>query len=114
MKNKQRKQTKFINYNEYINSPQWRQVRERYFASNMPQKCMGCGEAKKSGFHIHHATYKRLGMEYLRDLRLMCPSCHEKVHKKQKETGMKLLSATNQFIKSNRKQLGLHPDPYRN
>ena len=106
-------QTQFINYEKYIKSKEWQDVRKRYFASKMPQKCMACGAKKQSGFHIHHATYKRLGMEYLSDLRLLCSQCHQDVHKLQKTTGMRLLSATNHTIRHNRKKHRLHSNPYR-
>jgi 5-methylcytosine-specific restriction endonuclease McrA len=113
MKANRRTQTEFVNYEKYINSKEWRDVRDRYFSSNMPQKCMACNKQKQKGFHIHHATYKRLGMEYLSDLRLLCPECHQGIHDLQKATGLKLLSATNRFIKETRKSLGLNPDVYR-
>jgi 5-methylcytosine-specific restriction endonuclease McrA len=113
MKANRRTQTEFVNYEKYINSKEWRDVRDKYFSSNMPQKCMACNKQKQKGFHIHHATYKRLGMEYLSDLRLLCPECHQGIHDLQKATGLKLLSATNRFIKETRKSLGLNPDVYR-
>ena len=102
----------YIDYKKYIQSNEWREVRQRYFNSKMPQKCFGCNKPKQSGFHIHHKTYKRLGKEYLRDLCLVCPECHKAIHKLQKKTGMRLWGATNAFIRTNRKALGLKEDVY--
>ena len=31
----------FASYADYLNSAQWRTVRQRYFASDLPQDCMG-------------------------------------------------------------------------
>ncbi|MET3567964.1 5-methylcytosine-specific restriction endonuclease McrA [Leifsonia sp. 563] len=67
-------------YSAYIQSPEWRAVRQRYFASGMPQECYVCGTPRKPGMHLHHRTYKNLGAERLMDLVPVCPGCHELIH----------------------------------
>jgi 5-methylcytosine-specific restriction endonuclease McrA len=67
-------------YRQYIQSPAWRAVRQRYFASGMPQECYVCGTPRKPGMHLHHRTYKNLGAERLMDLVPVCPDCHELIH----------------------------------
>ena len=98
-----------INYESYIQSKDWRKVRERYFESNMPQVCFACSLKKQSGFHLHHKTYKRLGKERLTDLMLLCPDCHTKIHKahKRKESRIALWYVSNKFVRESRKSLGL-------
>ena len=39
--------------------------------------CQMCGE---EGQHVHHMTYARFGNENLKDLQLLCESCHIKIH----------------------------------
>lgn len=60
-------------YRAYINSPAWRAVRERYWASKMPKVCYVCGCPRRPGMHLHHRTYKNLGNERLMDLVPVCP-----------------------------------------
>lgn len=67
-------------YRAYIQSPEWRAVRQRYFASKMPQGCFICAAPGKPGMHLHHRTYKNLGNERLMDLVPVCPECHELIH----------------------------------
>jgi len=100
----------FVNYEEYINSQAWRDKRQKYFESKLPQRCWACNKRKAAGFHIHHRTYKRLGNEYLRDLVLLCPGCHTGVHKLQKTSGMRLWGSTNHYIRAKRKELNLPPN----
>jgi 5-methylcytosine-specific restriction endonuclease McrA len=67
-------------YRSYIQSPEWRAVRERYWASKLPKNCYCCGAERKPGMHLHHRTYKNLGNERLLDLVPVCPRCHAEVH----------------------------------
>jgi 5-methylcytosine-specific restriction endonuclease McrA len=104
-----------ISYSDYIKSKEWRAVRKRYIASNMPQVCFACSLPRQQGFHIHHKTYKRLGRERLTDLVLLCEPCHAACHKAHKTARrpIALWYATNAFIRSSRKRLGLAPNVYR-
>jgi len=65
-------------YEKYLKGKHWQDLRakklkESYFA------CDECDVANEE-LHIHHLTYERLGKELLSDLRVLCVSCHEKVH----------------------------------
>lgn len=67
-------------YRAYIQSKEWRAVRERYWASKMPKECYCCGRPRHSGMHLHHRTYKNLGNERLMDLVPVCKGCHADIH----------------------------------
>jgi hypothetical protein len=67
-------------YLAYMQSEEWREVRQRWLVSSYPKICYACDASWKLGFHLHHRTYKRLGAEYLRDLILLCPDCHRRTH----------------------------------
>lgn len=67
----------FASYADYLNSAQWRTVRQRYFASDLPQDCM-CGASEN--LQLHHLTYERAGAEQLTDLTPLCAQCHVMIH----------------------------------
>lgn len=69
-----------VNYRDYIRSPEWRAKRQKYWESRLPNNCHVCAAPKRSGFHLHHRTYKNLGNERLMDLVPLCPDCHRLVH----------------------------------
>lgn len=66
----------FADYSEYLRSPEWRGVKARYIASDLPQTCI-CGEIEVD---MHHLTYERVGQERITDLMPLCRTCHEMVH----------------------------------
>lgn len=67
-------------YRQYIQSAEWRAVRERYWASKLPKNCFVCDGPRVKGMHLHHRTYKNLGAERLMDLVPVCPRCHDFIH----------------------------------
>lgn len=85
-------------YLDYINSPEWHSVRERYFASSLPQVCWCCDKPRESGYHLHHKTYLRLGREYLSDLVLLCKLHHDQLHDYLDKTHLKNWEGTTRFI----------------
>lgn len=67
----------FDGYAQYLASPTWEAVKERYRASDLPQDCM-CGDTQ---VQMHHTTYDRVGGdELLSDLAPLCARCHTLVH----------------------------------
>ena len=63
-------------YRDYINSRRWSKRRRRYYARN-PNTCKICGD---KNVHLHHITYKRLGMEEDEDLIPLCVEHHDAFH----------------------------------
>lgn len=87
-------------YAAYMRSPKWRETRERYRRSKLPQNCQGCGKRRQAGHHLHHRTYVRLGHERLTDLIPLCPTCHKKVHADYKQrTSGSLQDSTTKTLK---------------
>jgi len=70
-----------IPYADYIWSAEWAEVKRRYRASKLPQKCVVCGS---SHVDLHHRSYRRLGAERLNDLVPLCREHHMIVHEKEK------------------------------
>ena len=75
-------QTTEIDYQEYIQSPEWRQkakeAKER--AGYRCQLCNKPGDDKC--LHAHHRTYERLGDELPEDITVLCDVDHAKFHDK--------------------------------
>jgi hypothetical protein len=66
-------------YQEYLRSPHWQEVKERYRRSKLPQKCKVCGSI--SFLNLHHRTYNHLWKENISvHLYYLCKSCHEAIH----------------------------------
>lgn len=89
----------FSSYDEYLQSPHWKDVRVRYWASRMPKSCKGCG--RKDGLELHHRTYKRLGNEWLQDLIPFCRNCHQRTHDEEK--------LIKEHIKNKSNKVGVNP-----
>ena len=71
-------------YNDYINSPQWRALRKRVI-KRRGQKCQRCRNETET-LELHHKHYETLGKECWKDLLLLCPRCHKiKDQERQKE-----------------------------
>jgi hypothetical protein len=64
-------------YNEYLNSPEWREKRELVLrrANGI---CEGCG--KVNATQVHHLNYAHVGREMLFELVAVCDACHEIIH----------------------------------
>lgn len=66
-------------YEAFIASPEWRSIKARYRASDLPQVCVLCGVSE--ALHMHHRTYVRFGgAELLTDLMPLCEGHHTAYH----------------------------------
>ena len=91
-----------IEYEAYINSDEWADKRRDFLASGLPtHECQACGKPRETGFHVHHRTYQRLGNEHLTDLVLLCPRCHQDLHRAHKRF-TRLSVHTKKWIKRKR------------
>jgi len=68
-------------YNQYLNTPQWREKRERVLERDN-YLCQGCRVNQAT--QVHHLTYERIGNEMLFDLIAVCNDCHKRVHDPEK------------------------------
>jgi hypothetical protein len=64
-------------YQAYLRSAHWRDVKRRYRKSGLPQTCVVCGDPRVD---LHHKTYERRGREELTDLEPRCRKHHEEAH----------------------------------
>lgn len=65
-------------YNNYLQSHHWMQVRLRYRQGHK-YRCFAC--PKKKDLQLHHRTYERIGAELDSDLVYLCGKCHGKIHR---------------------------------
>lgn len=66
-----------VNYEAYIQSPQWRAKADACKERDGWQ-CRLCENTHD--LHAHHRTYKRLGNERPEDLTTLCGRCHALFH----------------------------------
>jgi hypothetical protein len=69
-------------YDNYLQSPQWRGLRQRVIerAKSVYERCL-----KNRITEVHHLTYDRLGNERIEDLLGVCRTCHEELHEIEAE-----------------------------
>lgn len=60
-------------YHDHIKSKKWRQFRKKIMKKR-GNICECCGA--KYNLTLHHLTYKNLGYEEPKDVRLLCFDCH--------------------------------------
>ena len=67
-----------MDYKKYLRSKEWQDVRESLFKVR-GKKCEECGSEEQ--INVHHKHYGSLYNEKLKDLQVLCRSCHRKTHK---------------------------------
>ena len=68
-------------YQEYLRSAHWKQIKLWARSELNAHKCGVCGWTdKQATFHLHHLSYVRLHGEELHDLVFLCCYCHKLVH----------------------------------
>lgn len=82
-------------YDEYLKTKHWRKLRLN-IAYKHNNRCQMCCKLIKSGYHIHHLTYKNIGNEKDSDLMFLCESCHNKIHNGKIEKNKTKQKATKQ------------------
>lgn len=71
-------------YVEYLQSDAWYTFRRRVirFRGN---RCQNCGaDGMTTILHVHHLNYERLGKERIKDVRLLCVTCHRRADRVRK------------------------------
>jgi 5-methylcytosine-specific restriction endonuclease McrA len=66
-------------YKRYRRSAHWRRVKARAL-HRAGHVCERCG---RGGYlEVHHLTYRTLGSERARDVRVLCQRCHAREHQR--------------------------------
>jgi len=71
-------------YSAYLLSDHWKAKRQEAFKYHGPA-CHECGATES--LVVHHMTYRRLGREKMKDLRILCGPCHRLYHKDKPDDG---------------------------
>jgi len=72
-------------YQQYLKSGHWTDLKRRFKASKLYRGCCECCENRNVPLHVHHKTYKRLGSEKLNDLVTVCAPCHTEIHQMHRD-----------------------------
>lgn len=67
-------------YLRYLASPEWQAKRQTLFVKGGKARCYCCNRARRN-LEVHHLTYANLGNEQPGDLVLVCPNCHDIIHR---------------------------------
>lgn len=67
-----------MTYNEYINSPEWENLRERKFLQ-VGRQCEAC-QWNRPPLECHHLEYRNLIDCNPSDLLVLCKRCHNRLH----------------------------------
>jgi len=86
-----------VDYEQYINSPQWRARKVDYY-SRHPKRCRACDTSNGVIIDLHHHTYERLGYELDEDLVPLCRYHHKQIHARHEARGGSLTNVTFGFI----------------
>lgn len=88
-------------YNEYLHSELWYSIRQRVF-DKKGKKCEGCGS--DWNIQVHHTKYTTpvIDGRSLNGLRVVCETCHKKIHKLV-DSGYTLKKATHEVISVSKK-----------
>src|SRR3972149_7338562 len=74
--------------NIYLHSFHWKLVKfekkAQVFFRYWGLKSESCGNRHPKWFEVHHLTYVHIGAERLSELRLLCPSCHDRQPRKRR------------------------------
>lgn len=73
-----RSEARFLKYTEYLQTDHWQIVRNAALILGY-HMCAHCGSAFQ--LNVHHANYKHLWYEQVRDLIVLCWTCHGIEHK---------------------------------
>ncbi|UAB78651.1 HNH endonuclease [Erythrobacter sp. SCSIO 43205] len=71
-----------LEYQEYLNSSEWRDKREKVL-KRANGTCEGCLD--RAATEVHHITYEHIGEEFLWELRAVCQQCHDRIHQSEEE-----------------------------
>jgi hypothetical protein len=75
----------FKKYSDYLVSAHWQEFRTKIIAKR-GYRCEIC-PASGVKIALHHRTYERLGNESEDDIILVCPDCHDRIHKSERMGG---------------------------
>ena len=92
------------NYQIYLNSDAWDEIREKCFA-HFGRQCLFCSNPATQ---VHHRDYANIGKEnVLTDLSVLCDDCHQRFHELE---GKEYWDQFKSYVKKNGNQLQLFPE----
>jgi hypothetical protein len=87
------------NYKEYLESDEWKMVKQELKQKRKFQKCRACGN--KRCIQLHHKTYQWVGTKYEElGIIALCIKCHRKVHNYARNKNVSVERAT-KYVLSN-------------
>lgn len=75
----------YQDYDHYTNSQHWKDFKQQYRRSSLPQWCLVC---RKAGYQLHHLHYDNFNAEKLEDVIPLCKVHHKEVHTWLRKNGL--------------------------
>jgi hypothetical protein len=94
-----RKQRGRKEYDNYLKSPIWKDIKKAYFATH-DKKCAICGASRR--INLHHMYYSDSGTEQPEHLIPLCETHHEALHKHIGKSHKDMIQETTDFITQQR------------
>lgn len=63
---------------DFLSSPFWQKIRNRYFHKKPNSVCFICG--KKDNLELHHYSYKKIKNNTTNNIIPLCHNCHYNIH----------------------------------
>ena len=98
------------NYEMYLNSKVWSEIREKCF-DHFGRQCLFCSNPATQ---VHHRNYANIDKEnFLTDLSVLCEDCHRRFHEpgKPDTTGKVYWDKFKTYVEENGNQLQFFPKP---
>ena len=67
----------WLQHTRFLNSREWADIKQKYYASDRPQECLACGN---KWFDLHHIRKDRMREGHLCDLVPLCRQHHKEQH----------------------------------
>lgn len=77
---KKKKKINKREYYDYLKTPQWKLFRQLAL-DTLGHECGKCGN--KNELQVHHKHYRNIFQENIKDVMILCASCHRMTHKKK-------------------------------
>lgn len=86
-----------MSYAEFLKSPEWALLKRRAYSRPHFRRCWICGT--KKDIDLHHTSYKWIDRLELRNVRPICRTHHEAIHRVAREWDISVRLATRKALK---------------
>lgn len=90
-------------YQDFLKSPQWKELKKRAKGREHFRRCWICGSTDR--IELHHTSYRWINLTDLRNVRPVCRSHHEEIHRYARRKQISVRLATRKIFREFGKRL---------